>query len=187
MTTRNLITTLTPIGERLNNDTHVEMTNSDKLTQEAKLRVKQEYETKISERYRTLFFGLRLNHPHNATVVHPSIFILRRITYAATVLFMFNTSIITAYLLSVICIGVIAFVVIEKPWKDSFIAKQHILNEIALYMIFSAVISCSMPMSSEVSTYLGWTMIYLIQAVVAMNLVAIAYSTSAHTKLFIKR
>ena len=163
------------------------MTWLEQLAQEAKLRVNREYETKVSDRYKTLFSGLRLNHPHNATVVHPIIFILRRITYAATVLFMLNASILGAYLLSVICIGVIAFVVIEKPWKDSFIAKQHIMNEIALYVIFNAAIACSLPMSAEMSTYLGWVMIYLIQAVVAINIVIIGYSTSFHTKLFIKR
>ena len=163
------------------------MTQSERLTHMAKLRMNQEYETKVSERYKTLFFGLRLNHPHNATVVHPMIFILRRITYAAIVLFMFNTSMIGAYLLSVICIGVILFVIIEKPWKDSFIARQHIFNEIALYMILCAAISCSLPMSSEMSTYLGWVMIYLIQAVMTTNFVIIAYSTISHTKLFIKR
>ena len=128
----------------------------------AKLRVNQECEKKVSNRYRTLFLGLRLNHPHNATIVHPMIFILRRITYAATVLFMANASILGIYLLSVICIGVISFVILEKPWKDSFIAKQHIFNEIALYMIFSAAIACTLPISYEMSNYLGWGMIYLI-------------------------
>ena len=89
-------------------------------------------------------------------------FILRRITYAATVLFMIKSSIIGAYLLSVICIGVIVFVIIAKPWKDSFILRQHIINEIALYMVFNAAIVCSLPMSIEISTYLGWVLIYLI-------------------------
>ena len=49
---------------------------------EAKLRVKVAERIEVSERYRTLFFGLKLNHERNAALVHPLMFLIRRMTYA---------------------------------------------------------------------------------------------------------
>ena len=44
----------------------------------------------VNSRYKTVFYGLRKNHPHNAALVHPMTFLLRRIAYAAIIVFMFD-------------------------------------------------------------------------------------------------
>ena len=38
--------------------------------------------------YKTLFYGLRRNHPHNVAVLHPLLFCLRRVLYAVAVIFL---------------------------------------------------------------------------------------------------
>lgn len=64
------------------------------------------------ERYRTLFYGLKRNHPRNVAIVHPLMFLLRRIIFAlmivymdkiavwSTFIFMFMTLTMLAYALS---------------------------------------------------------------------------------------
>ena len=46
----------------------------------------------MPNRYKTLFLGLKLNHPKNATVIHPICFLLRRIILALTIVFMRDQS-----------------------------------------------------------------------------------------------
>ena len=90
---------------------------------EAKLRTELESLVKVNPRYKTLFYGLRRNHPHMAAVTHPLIFLVRRIIYSAIVLFMFHLPIVGTYLLCTICVGVIAFVIVEQQWEDHLIAR----------------------------------------------------------------
>lgn len=40
-----------------------------------------------SRAYSTLFYGLKKNQPHNMAVLHPLVFVLRRVLYAAVILF----------------------------------------------------------------------------------------------------
>ena len=42
----------------------------------------------ISKRYRTLHYGLKRNHERNVAIVHPLMFILRRVIYALVIVFM---------------------------------------------------------------------------------------------------
>ena len=79
----------------------------------AQVVVKLESEVKVSQRYETLFYGLRRNHPHNATVLYPLAFLLRRIAFAVIVLFCISIPMIGAYLLCWFCIATLAYVIVE--------------------------------------------------------------------------
>lgn len=43
---------------------------------------------KKSPRVKTLFYGLRLNHPRNVAVLHPLMYTLRRIFFALAIVFL---------------------------------------------------------------------------------------------------
>jgi len=92
------------------------------MTVEAQIRLKLESVSKPSERYRTLFYGLKRNHPHSAAVMHPLMFLLRRIVYSAIVIYFVGLPCIAVYILCAVCLGMIAYVIVEKQWEDSLIA-----------------------------------------------------------------
>ena len=142
---------------------------------------------KVSDRYKTLFYGLKRNHPHSATVVHPLVFLIRRLVYACIVLFCLSVPIIGAYLLSWICVAMIGYIIIEQQWEDSLIARQHIVNEIALYLILTIVIICSIPLPASAMSPLGWVLISIVLVTLVFNLAIIAYSSIVHLILYYKR
>jgi len=86
------------------------------MTIEARIRIKLESFAKPSDRYRTLFYGLKRNHPHSAAIANPLIFLLRRILYSLIVLLMINLTMIGAYILCIVCLGMLAFIIVEKQW-----------------------------------------------------------------------
>jgi hypothetical protein len=63
-------------------------------------------------RHKTLYYGLKMNHPRNVAIVHPLMFTLRRIVYALSIVLiasvpllgvwvmLFGTLIMLAYALS---------------------------------------------------------------------------------------
>lgn len=63
-------------------------------------------------RYKTLYYGLKRNHQRNVAVIHPLMFLLRRIIFALVIvfmdtipiwgvlIFMYSTLIMLAYTLS---------------------------------------------------------------------------------------
>lgn len=59
-----------------------------KSRKEARLRLQLEDLVDVNPRYETLFTGLKLNQPRNSAVVQPFTFIVRRILYAALIVFM---------------------------------------------------------------------------------------------------
>jgi len=89
---------------------------------EARIRLELESLVKVSDRYKTLFYGLKRNHPHSAAVVHPLLFLIRRLIYAAIAIFCLSVPIVGVYILSFICVAMISYVLVEQQWEDSLIA-----------------------------------------------------------------
>lgn len=136
----------------------------------------------VNDYYRTLFSGLKKNHQHSAAVVHPLMFLVRRIIYAAIVLFLLQIPSVAAYLLCWICVGVVAYVIVEQPWEESLIARQHIVNEVALYLVLLVALVCAILLPALASTILGWTVISVVLATLIYNLVVIAYTFVMHCR-----
>lgn len=153
-----------------------------KMVYEARVRVHLESTTPVKKRYSALFNGLRKNHPNNAAVIHPLTFMLRRIVYAAIAIFMLQLPIIGTYILCLICIAVLAYTFIEQQWEDSLIAAQHIVNEIALYLILLVVLTCNIPLVPAASNLLSWSIIFGVLATLVFNMVIIATSAIRHFK-----
>ena len=53
----------------------------------ARIKTKLESEIVLSPRYRTIFSGLKMNHPRNVALVHPVAFLLRRILFVASLMY----------------------------------------------------------------------------------------------------
>jgi len=83
---------------------------------------------------------LKKNNPHNVALIHPFLFVVRRLVYAAILIFMFQWPFFALVTLVVITLCLMAFLFNYKQWEDSLINYQHIVNEIALYILLVLVL-----------------------------------------------
>ena len=58
------------------------------ICNEAACRVQLATKSNDPRGYRTLFYGLKKNHPHNVAIVHPLLFLIRRIIYSIVIVYM---------------------------------------------------------------------------------------------------
>ena len=91
------------------------------LAVEAKLRVTIAGGVKVSQRYQTLFYGLKKNHPHNAALVHPLTFLVRRVAYAGIIIFLYNKPLFASLLLMASSILILCWVLTVSQWEHSLI------------------------------------------------------------------
>ena len=81
---------------------------------ESARRVKLSEQVTLRQSYKTLFYGLKKNHPHNVAIVHPLLFLLRRIIYAIViVLTTEENAFFGAMALLLTCLFMITLVVLE--------------------------------------------------------------------------
>ena len=107
---------------------------------ESARRVKLSEQVTLRQSYRTLFYGLNKNHPHNVAIVHPLSFLLRRIIYAIVIVFTTEeNALFGAMALLLTCLFMITLVVLEAQWQDTLINRQHLVNE-AFFYIFCAIL-----------------------------------------------
>ena len=100
------------------------------------MRIWLQGEVQQSHAYKTLFYGLKKNHPHNMAIVHPLAFVLRRVLYAAVVLFFVEeAAFFGALLLLMTCFVMMVFVALETQWEDQLINSQHMMNEVFFYLL----------------------------------------------------
>ena len=107
---------------------------------ESARRVKLSEQVTLRQSYKTLFYGLKKNHPNNVAIVHPLSFLLRRIIYAIVIVFTTEeNALFGAMALQLTCLFMITLVVLEAQWQDTLINCQHLVNE-AFFYIFCAIL-----------------------------------------------
>ena len=153
------------------------------------MRIKLAERVRVSNYYRTLFYGLKLNHEHNVAVVYPMAFVLRRILYAFVIVYMVGQMVILgALLLLVSCLAMLVFVIQEAPWEDRSVNLQHFFNELVFYFVcvglinFSGVLTESRPSLAH-----GWLLIGLIVISITYNVSVILYDLCIFIRLLILR
>ena len=70
-----------------------------KVRYEARMRVLLSKIIPIKPYYATLFKGLKVGHPENVALVHPFVFILRRVFLAFAIIFMRNQGVLAVLIL----------------------------------------------------------------------------------------
>lgn len=80
---------------------------------EAHIRVKFADRMKTPQQYKTLFYGLRHNHERNVAVIHPLMFMLRRIIYALVIVFMDKVMYYGVFIVMLSCLAMLAFACTE--------------------------------------------------------------------------
>ena len=80
---------------------------------EAKFRIAVEQSVPVSQSYRTLFYGLKLNHERNVAVVHPLMFLVRRLVYAVVIITLSETMFFGVLVVMLSCLVMLAYAVNE--------------------------------------------------------------------------
>ena len=76
-------------------------------------------------RLKTLYTGLKMNHPRHVALVHPLAFLLRRILFAVIIVFMVNLMvhcIFGVFLLMLTCLFMLGYVLHEWQWQSNWIS-----------------------------------------------------------------
>ena len=80
-----------------------------------------EGQVKINPHYKTLFTGLKLNHPDNVTAIYPATFLLRRVLYGVAIVGMTGQGIASTFLLLFASLGSLCYLAVFRQWKNSLI------------------------------------------------------------------
>lgn len=160
-----------------------------KIRKEIQLRLKLEDLVEVSQRYETIFNGLKLNTAHSSAVTQPLAFMIRRLVYAALIVFMPHLPQVATIALLSICMFMLAFSLSEKQWKQPEIQKLAIANEVFLYVLLVLVLgsSCLTTIDSFESSILGWAMIGVVTLAIHVNLAVIMVNAWSHCKLLYVR
>ena len=70
-------------------------------------------------------------------------FLLRRVAYAAIIIFMFDRPFFGTLLLTAMSMLVLSWVLSESQWEHGLINQQHIVNEIVLYVCLILLVLCN--------------------------------------------
>ena len=140
---------------------------------EAKFRIAVEQSVPVSQSYRTLFYGLKLNHERNVAVVHPLMFLLRRLVYAVVIVTLSETMFFGVLVVMLSCLVVLAYAVNEWQWQEGLINQQHIVDECCIYVCCVFLLLFSNFVETDTRYGLGYSLIAFIFLYVIYNTVVI--------------
>ena len=93
--------------------------------------------------YKTLFYGLKRNQPHNAGPVHLILYVTRRVLFSFVIVLMATSGLATylgLVMLLLTCVLMLALILMEAQWTDSLINWQHFTNEVVFYVLLATLI-----------------------------------------------
>lgn len=155
---------------------------------QAKRRVALESEVECNPRYKTLFYGLKKNQPHNMAIVHPLSYLLRRVLFVMVTLFVFETPLFAALSLVGVSLLMMGVLLTERQWEASLINVQHLVNEIVLYLVLVLlVLFTSTTIPTGAAANLGWLLIALVVAMIFFNTAVMIYYSLRWFKMWTAR
>ena len=171
------------------NDESKDIESMNKIKKEVQLKLKLEDLVDVNPRYQTIFEGLKLNTAHNSAVMQPLAFMLRRILYAALIVFIPHLPQVATIALISACVLMLAFSVNERQWKDVEMQNLAVANEAFFYTLLVLVLaaSCMTKTDSMQSSILGWTMIAVVTLAIFVNLTVMMVNAWNHSKLLYTR
>ena len=144
-----------------------------RMTIEAEKRLSIENDVQVPKRYATLFNGLKLNTAHNSAVMEPLVFLVRRFLYAMVIVLLSHKPQVALMLMIGLSVVVLAFTVVEKPWKNSDMQTLAVANESFFLLILVLVIGCTAtaPAHGLSKDILGWAIIVAVTLVIHVNVI----------------
>lgn len=160
-----------------------------RMKSEAQLRLQLEDLVKVNGRYATLFSGLKVNTAHNSAVVEVLLFMVRRLIFAAAIVYMGQSPQVAMALMMGVTLFSLVFTVAEQPWKDPVANKLSIANEVFFYVVLVLALSCSSLTTADSSDeeILGYVIMFVVTAAIHVNLIVMISEAYGHVKLLYKR
>lgn len=93
------------------------------MKRQAKLAIEIEESLRKPQRYKTLYYGLKVNHPRNVAVIHPLMFFLRRIILACIIVFLDEIPLVGTWIFMACSLTMLAYVLTEQQWSDKIITN----------------------------------------------------------------
>ena len=119
--------------------------------------------------------------------MHPLMFVLRRIIYAITIIFMAQEMVFGVVIVMISCLITLAYALSEMQWKETIINYQHIGDEITIYIICVMLLLFSGFVDSAMRYNIGWALIGLCITYVVFNTIVSLYYSARLLILFCKR
>jgi len=113
---------------------------------------------------------------------------LRRIFYAAIVVYMGAPPAIPVFLIMILCLSTLAYSICEREWQSMAINWQHICNEAVTYLVVVLQLSFNgyVP-DSAIRSGVGWLLISICLAFMAFNFVVILYHVLCEARAYLRR
>ena len=140
-----------------------------------------------SQYYRTLFYGLRHNHERNVAIVHPLMFLVRRVIYALVIVFLAHVMFWGVWFVMYSCLVMLAFALAEWQWREPIINYQHIIDEWFIYMLCLLLLCFSNYVSSSTRWMIGYIFILVCFIYIVFNTIVIFYCSLVLIWKYIKR
>ena len=138
-------------------------------------------------RYKTLYYGLKLNHARNVAVVHPLMYTLRRVIYALTIVLIATLPLIGVWIMLASTLIMLAYALLESQWKAGIINHQHVFNEIITYFVCLYLLLFTNLVSAETRVYLGYLLLGFFLCFIVYNTIIMLLCLCHAIKLLLRR
>ena len=125
----------------------------------------------VPNRYKTIYYGLKRNSPHNVALIHPLMFMMRRILFAVCIVFLDEVEVLSSVIFMYMTLTMLAYVLTEQQWQYGVINNQHIFNEIVLYILSLLMLCFTNWLSPLVRYSIGFVMITVVLIFVIYNII----------------
>jgi len=161
------------VKDALAGEESLAQTFAEKMQREARIKLRLEDSVAVNKRYATVFAGLKLNTEHNSALVELLLFLLRRTIFAAVVVFLPEAPLVAAMIMLATSLCVLAFTIVEQPWKDPAINKLAVINEAFIHGFLVVAMGCSgvEHLDSQSNELFGWGIIVFVCLMMHVNVV----------------
>ena len=108
---------------------------------------------------------------------------IRRLIYAALIVFIPHLSQIATMILLVTCLAILAFTLTEKPWSTPEMNKLALANETLLYVLIILILASPSLTTDTGREALGWVIIAVVTLAIHTNLAVMLAQAWNHCKL----
>lgn len=112
---------------------------------------------------------------------------IRRLAYAALIVFMPHMPQIATMLLLAVCFVSLAFTIVEKPWSSTEMNKLAIANETLLCVLLVLIMVSPILIEETERHILGWLIIAVVTLTIHVNLSVIIAEAWLHCRLLYTR
>ena len=153
----------------------------------AKIKSTLDAKVGVSPHYRTLFTGLKVNHPRKVGLVHPLAFFAYRIAFLAIACSLAASTLAQAFMAMVLVMSMLAFSLHDQPWTEAKLNRQASINEAAVYLLTTLVFLHRGNFLGTVSRGLGHSMLALLGLLLAFNALTMLHTAGKAAILCGKR